>query len=136
MFRQIISGVIILSFFGSCHKGQVNQPATQTGVTSNFKDDHIFVSSISIKQEGPSLVNINFTTRFEKNIVIIEVFGGSTTKNLCSIFKRNITEDSHTTKTYKAVDDKADSKMNFYMVKYTNKNGDWAYSELYKIEMK
>lgn len=136
MTRKFFTGVIILSLCGSCHKSQVYEPATETTASVIFKDEHIFIAEVKMQQTAASEVTFTFSTRYEKDITKVEVFAGSTKKNLCSIFERNVTADSHEIKNYKAVDGIAGIDVNYYMIKYTTKSGDWSYSQLYQIKMK
>ena len=136
MTRKFFTGVIILSLFGSCHKSQVYQPAAETAASVTFKDEHIFIAEVKMQQTAASEVLFTFSTRYEKGITKVEVFGGSTKKNLCSFFERGITADSHEIKNYKAVDAIAGNDVNYYMIRYTTKSGDWSYSQLYQIKMK
>lgn len=137
MSKKFFAGFIILSLFGSCHKTQVIQPAsTTTPASTIFKDEHIAVVNVKVAQVTTAKVSVSFSTLYEKDIKSIAVFGGTTKQNLCSFYEKSVATDSHDFKDYQAVDIAAGSNMNYYVIKYTTKTGDWSYSPIYDIKMK
>lgn len=136
MTRKVLQVVLFLSIFGACHKSQVTLPATQEVATTVFKDDHIYVSEVTLLKNAEGNVNFSFTTRYEKGISKIEVFKGSTKSNLCSFYEKAINGESHSLKTYEAQDKNNGTEVNYYMFKYKTLGGDWSYSSLYTLKLK
>ncbi len=136
MSRKVLQLILIAGLFGSCHKAEVATPITQTTNSTEFKDDHIYVSSVNLLKAEDGSVNFLFTTRYEKGISSIEVFKGSTTTNLCSVYKKTISEESHSLKTYAVQDTNNGREVNYYMIKYKTLEGEWSYSSLYQLKLK
>ncbi len=136
MSRKVLQLIFIAGLFGSCHKAEVASPFTQTTNSIEFKDDHIYVSSVNLQRVEDGSVNFLFTTRYEKGISTIEVFRGSTTTNLCSVYKKKIAEESHSLKTYAMQDTNNVNEVHYYMIKYKTLEGEWSYSSVYQLKLK
>ena len=137
MNKKFFTGMIVLSLLGACNKSEVFAPETTTTPASSiFKDEHIAVSNAKLTQVNAGKVSFSFSTLYEKDIETIAVFGGVSKKNLCSFYSKKITADSHDIKDYSAIDAAAGSDINYYVIKYTTKSGDWSYSPVYEIKMK
>ena len=136
MSRKVLQLIFIAGLFGSCHKAEVASPVTQTTNSTEFKDDHIYVSSVNLLRTEDGSANFSFTTRYEKGISKIEVFKGSTPANLCSVYQKTISEDSHSLKTYIMQDTNNGKEMNYYMIKYKTLEGEWSYSSVYQLKLK
>jgi|GEM_PF-2616103 len=136
MIRHLISAMFIFCLLGSCNKTNVIEPVPAVETNLLFKDSHINVVEMKMKQKASSEVLFYFTTRYEVGIQKIEVLAGTTPQNLCVFFKSEPTGDSNAFKKYVALDDKAGPVYNYYMIRYTLQGGDWSYSTLYKIKMK
>lgn len=136
MIRKVLQIILIAGLFGSCHKSQVVAPITELIAPAEFKDDHIYVSSVTLLKAADGNVNFSFTTRYEKGISKIEVFKGSTKSNLCSFYQKAISGESHTLKTYVAQDTNDGKEVNYYMIKYKTLEGNWSYSSVYQLKLK
>jgi DUF2075 family protein len=136
MIRTCFSAILVLCLFSSCHKSELNRPVETTSTFSFFKDEHIALVAFKMEQSAARQVMLTFTTRYEKDVKTIEVYSGTTMKNLCSMYEQKIAGDSHQLKTYQIVDNAAGYDVNFYMLKYTIVGGDWSYSPVYQIKMK
>lgn len=136
MSRKVLQLILIAGLFGSCHKAEIATPETLTTSSTEFKDDHIYVSSVNLQRVEDGSVNFMFTTRYEKGISTIEVFKGSTISNLCSVYKQSLSEESHSLKTYSIQDTNNVNKVHFYMIKYKTLEGEWSYSSVYQLKLK
>ena len=136
MKKKFFTGILVLGFFGSCYKAQVTQPIVEQVAPTTYKDDHIAIVDVKLQQTGTNEVTFSFGTQFEKELTKIEVYGGSSKSNICSFFEKTVAVESHELKTYTALNSNAGTQVNYYMIKYTTKAGNWSYSPLYKIVMK
>ena len=136
MTKKILQVILVAGLFASCHKPQMVAPVTELTAPAEFKDDHIYVSSVALLKVANGYVNFSFTTRYEKGISKIEVFKGSTKSNLCSFYQTVISGESHTLKTYVAQDTNDGKEVNYYMIKYKTFDGNWSYSFVYELKLK
>lgn len=136
MSRKVLQLIFIASLFAYCRKAEVALPVTQTTNSTEFKDEHIYVSSVNLFRAADGSVNFSFTSRYEKGISKIEVFKGSTTANLCSVYQKLISEESHSLKTYTIPDTNNGKEVNYYMLKYKTLDGEWSYSSVYQLKLK
>ncbi|MCY7422848.1 MAG: hypothetical protein LH478_14045 [Chitinophagaceae bacterium] len=136
MTRKVLQVFLLLGLFGSCHKTQVALPATEGVATTDFKDDHIYVSAVTLLKSADGNVNFSFSTRYEKGISKIEVFKGSTKSNLCSFYEKAVSGESHSLKTYQAQYTNNGNEVNYYMIKYKTLDGGGSYSSLYTLKLK
>lgn len=136
MIKKILQVILVAGLFASCHKPQMVAPVTELTAPAEFKDDHIYVSSVALLKAANGYVNFSFTTRYEKGISKIEVFKGSTKSNLCSFYQTAISGESHTLKTYEAKDTNDGKEVNYYMIKYKTFDGNWSYSFVYELKLK
>lgn len=136
MIKKFFTGIIVISLLGACNKSQVMEPVSATTpAPTNFTDAHISIVNVQMTELTPG-VSFAFSTLYEKDITKIEVFSGTTKKNLCSFYSAAVTADSHDVKRYRAKDAIPGTTVNYYMVKYTTSSGDWSYSPVYEIKMK
>lgn len=137
MIKKCLAAFLFVCFFGSCHKSELTAPAAEATTTfTSFKDENIALVALKMEQTSPRQVTLRLTTRYEINIKRLEVYSGTTTKNLCSFRELKTTGDSHELKTYEVVHDGAAADVNFYMIKYSTRDGNFAYSPVYQIKMK
>lgn len=136
MTRKVLQIILIAGLFGSCHKSQMVAPVTELKAPAEFKDAHIYVSSVTLLKATDGNVIFSFTTRYEKGISKIEVFKGSTKSNLCSFYQKAVSGESHSLKTYVAQDTNDGKEMSYYMIKYKTLEGDWSYSSVYELKLK
>lgn len=136
MSKKVLQLILIAGLFGSCHKAEIAAPLIEQTNLTEFKDDHIYVSSVNLLKAGDGNVNFSFTTRYEKGISLIEVFKGTTMENLCSVYQKPVMEESHSLKTYTMPDINNGKEINFYMIKYKTVEGEWTYSSVYQLKLK
>lgn len=133
IMKNFVIGFFAIVFFASCSKNSdgvaPEQPLTSENIF--FRDANISVADMKVLNNGKP-INISFITRYEINIVKIEVMGGITTSNLYKIYQRNISAASNQVKTYNVTDAAPAGQVMYYAIRYTLHNGDWAMTPAFK----
>ncbi len=134
--KNFLSLLVVLSIFGSCFKNELIEKQSPIQTYPNFKDNHISLVNVKLEQTAKDRVLIKMHSEYEKDIEKIELLRGASDKSLCTFYEETIEGNSTASKEYSVIDSAAVNPSNFYMVKYTTKNKDRAFSPVYRIVMK
>jgi Tfp pilus assembly protein PilV len=124
-----VSGLI------SCSK-QVSAPQEAAIQNTFFQNANVAVQDMAAKPTAPNTVTISFTTLFQNNISRIELMSGTTANNFCSAQSVNITGNSSAKKNYSFTDENVKGSTMYYLLRFKNNDGNYAYSSYITVQVR
>lgn len=114
-------------FLVSCSKKEVSSPGA-ANQNVFFKNTNIEVKNLQASQISSNAVSVNFSTVYEGNIKRIELMSSTSATTFCSIQGVNTDGNSQTIKVYSLQDTSIKGDTMYYMLRFEDNLGTWAYS--------
>ena len=128
--------VIMVTVTGiiSCSK-QVSAPQGAASQNMFFQNANVAVKDMAAKPTASNIVTISFTTLFQNNISRIELMSGTTANNFCTAQYADIS-NSVNSKSYSFTDVNVKAGTMYYLLRFKNNNGDYAYSSYVTVQVR
>jgi PBP1b-binding outer membrane lipoprotein LpoB len=127
--------VIIVTVTGliSCSK-QVSTPQGAASQNMFFQNANVVVEDMAAKPTATNTVTISFTTLFQNNISHIELMSGTTVNNFCTAQSVDIS-NSVNRKSYSFTDTSVKAGTMYYLLRFKNNSGEYAYSSYVTVQV-
>ena len=119
----------------SCTK---NVSAPEPGAANQnvfFQDANVAIENMIAEPSESNTVTINFSTAFENNLSRIELMSSTTTSTFCTAQSVDLSGNSSSRKSYTFSDANAKGNTMYYLLRFKDNNGNWAYSPYLTVKV-
>ncbi len=121
-------------FLVSCSKENISTPGAANQKVF-YKSANVEVEDIQASSISGSAVVVNFSTVYENDIKRIELMSSASTKTFCTIQSVTTSGNSQTLKKYSFQDTNIKGNTMYYLLRFEDSLGNWAYSDYYTLKI-